>query len=282
MRESGVEVAPFLPVRFPSFTSKVNYRNHRKIIVIDGRIGYIGGMNIARRYVSTKWRDTMLRVKGGAVYALQRAFLVDWYFVDHSLITDRVYYPEVQSVNNCLAQVVTSGPMARYPEIMQGFVRIILAARRYIFIETPYFLPNEPILFALKTAALAGVDVRVMCPLYSDARFLDWASRSYLREIHEAGAKVYLYEPGFLHSKLLISDDSLVSCGSTNVDFRSLENNFEANVFIYDEGTALRLKKVFLDDQSQAVLLGDVPNRLHPKFYARLWESLTRLVSPLL
>lgn len=282
MRESGVEVAPFLPVRFPSFTSKVNYRNHRKIIVIDGRIGYIGGMNIARRYVSTKWRDTMLRVKGGAVYALQRAFLVDWYFVDHSLITDRVYYPEVQSVNNCLAQVVTSGPMARYPEIMQGFVRIILAARRYIFIETPYFLPNEPILFALKTAALAGVDVRLMCPLYSDARFLDWASRSYLREIHEAGAKVYLYEPGFLHSKLLISDDSLVSCGSTNVDFRSLENNFEANVFIYDEGTALRLKKVFLDDQSQAVLLGDVPNRLHPKFYARLWESLTRLVSPLL
>lgn len=282
MREAGVEVAPFLPVRFPSFTSKVNYRNHRKIIVIDGRIGYIGGMNIARRYVSTKWRDTMLRVQGGVVYALQRAFLVDWYFVDHTLITDRVYYPEVQNVNSCLAQVVTSGPMARYPEIMQGFVRIILAARRYIYIETPYFLPNEPILFALKTAALAGVDVRLMCPLYSDARFLDWASRSYLREIHEAGAKVYLYEPGFLHSKLLISDDSLVSCGSTNVDFRSLENNFEANVFVYDEGTALRLKKVFLDDQSQTVLLSDVPNRLHPQFYARLWESFTRLVSPLL
>ena len=287
MREAGVEVAPFLPVRFPSFTSKVNYRNHRKIIVIDGRIGYIGGMNIARRYVSTKWRDTMLRVQGGVVYALQRAFLVDWYFVDHSLITDREYYPPVSEELTAksqllISQVVTSGPIARYPEIMQGFVRIILAARRYIFIETPYFLPNEPILFALKTAALAGVDVRVMCPLYSDARFLDWASRSYLREISEAGAKVYLYEPGFLHSKLLISDDSLVSCGSTNVDFRSLENNFEANVFIYDEGTALRLKKVYLDDQSQSVLLSDVPNRLHPKFYARLCESFTRLVSPLL
>jgi cardiolipin synthase len=287
MREAGVEVVPFLPVHFPSFTSKVNYRNHRKIIVIDGRIGYIGGMNIARRYVSDKWRDTMLRVQGGVVYALQRAFLVDWYFVDHTLITDRIYYPPVSEEltaknHQLVAQVVTSGPMARYPEIMQGFVRIILAARRYIYIETPYFLPNEPILFALKTAALAGVDVRLMCPLYSDARFLDWASRSYLREIHEAGAKVYLYEPGFLHSKLLISDDSLVSCGSTNVDFRSLENNFEANVFVYDEGTALRLKKIFLDDQSQAVLLSDVPNRLHPKFYARLWESFTRLVSPLL
>ena len=287
MREAGVEVVPFLPVHFPSFTSKVNYRNHRKIIVIDGRIGYIGGMNIARRYVSDKWRDTMLRVQGGVVYALQRAFLVDWYFVDHTLITDRIYYPPVSEEltaknHQLVAQVVTSGPMARYPEIMQGFVRIILAARRYIYIETPYFLPNEPILFALKTAALAGVDVRLMCPLYSDARFLDWASRSYLREIHESGAKIYLYEPGFLHSKLLISDDSLVSCGSTNVDFRSLENNFEANVFVYDEGTALRLKKIFLDDQSQAVLLSDVPNRLHPKFYARLWESFTRLVSPLL
>ena len=287
MREAGVEVVPFLPVRFPSFTSKVNYRNHRKIIVIDGRVGYIGGMNFARRYVSQKWRDTMLRMQGGVVYALQRAFLVDWYFVDRSLITDRIYYPAVSEElaaksQQLIAQVVTSGPMARYPEIMQGFVRIILAARRYIYIETPYFLPNEPILFALKTAALAGVDVRVMCPLRSDAKFTDWSSRSYLREIYEAGARVYLYKPGFLHSKLLISDDSLVSCGSVNVDFRSLENNFEANVFVYDEGTALRLKKVFLDDQSQAVLLGDVPSRLHPKFFAHLWESFTRLVSPLL
>ena len=283
LREAGVEVVPFLPVRFPSFTSKVNYRNHRKIIVIDGRIGYIGGMNFARRYVSQKWRDTMFRLQGGVVYALQRAFLVDWYFVDHTLITDRIYYPTSQiSSKSGVAQIVTSGPLARYPEIMQGYVRIILAARRYIFIETPYFLPNEPILFALKTAALAGVDVRVMCPMSSDAHFIDWASRSYLREIYEAGARVYLYEPGFLHSKLLISDDSLVSCGSVNVDFRSLENNFEANVFVYDEGTALRLKKVYLDDQSHAVLLGDVPNRLHPKFYARLWESFTRLVSPLL
>ena len=276
LREAGVEVVPFLPVRFPSFTSKVNYRNHRKIIVIDGRIGYIGGMNFARRYVSQKWRDTMFRLQGGVVYALQRAFLVDWYFVDHTLITDRIYYPTSQiSSKSGVAQIVTSGPLARYPEIMQGYMRIILAARRY-------FLPNEPILFALKTAALAGVDVRVMCPMSSDAHFIDWASRSYLREIYEAGARVYLYEPGFLHSKLLISDDSLVSCGSVNVDFRSLENNFEANVFVYDEGTALRLKKVYLDDQSHAILLGDVPNRLHPKFYARLWESFTRLVSPLL
>lgn len=288
MRESGIEIAPYLPVRFPTFTSKANCRNHRKLIVIDGLVGYIGGMNIARRYAqgtgSQPWRDTMLRLTGGIVYALQRTFLIDWYFVDRTLITDRQYYPAFTApVGQApLAQIVTSGPLSQYPEIMQGYVRSILAARRYIYIETPYFLPNEPVLFALKTAAVAGVDVRILCPLRSDARFTDWASRSYLRELHEAGAKVYLYKTGFLHSKLMVVDDSLSTCGSTNVDFRSFENNFEANVFIYDESTALRLKKVFLDDQSQSVPLAQLPYRLHPRFFKRLWESFTRLVSPLL
>ena len=171
MREEGIEAVPFMPVRFPSFTSKVNYRNHRKIIVIDGQVGFIGGMNIALRYVKGSsgqpWRDTMLKVTGGAVNALQRAFLVDWYFVDRTLLSDRKYYPqrtddEEQLTNNCLVQVVTSGPVTPYPEIMQGFVRIITGARRYLYLETPYFLPNDPVLFALKTAALGGVDVRVI------------------------------------------------------------------------------------------------------------------------
>lgn len=288
MREEGIEVSAFLPVRFPSFTSKVNYRNHRKLIIIDGMVGYTGGMNIALRYVKgtgeQPWRDTMIRISGGAVYALQRAFLVDWYFVDRTLITNRIYYPLTTHhlPNNCLAQVVTSAPTNPYPEIMQGFVRVILAARRYVFIETPYFLPNEPVLFALKTAAMAGVDVRILCPRRSDARFTEWASRSYLREVYEAGVQVYLYEAGFLHSKVMVSDDSLTTCGSTNVDFRSFENNFEANAFIYDEGTALRMKNIFLKDQEQSVLLGDLPHRIHPKFMKRLWESLTRLLSPLL
>ena len=175
-----------------------------------------------------------------------------------------------------------SGPLSPYPEVMQGYIRAILAARRYVYIETPYFLPNEPILFALKTATLGGVDVRLLCPLHSDGHFSEWASRSYLRELHEAGAKVYLYESGFLHSKLLVSDDALSSCGSTNIDFRSFENNFEANVFLYDEGAALRLKKVFLDDQSQSIPLADLPRRLHPRFFKRLGESIIRLLSPLL
>ena len=297
MRRAGIEIVPFLPVRFPSFTSKANYRNHRKLIIIDGQTGYIGGMNIALRYVKGRgqqpWRDTMLRLTGGVVYGLQKAFLVDWYFVDRTLITNRRYYPPLSShlsplsshlspLTSLVAQVVTSGPITPYPEIMQGFVSAILAARRYLYIETPYFLPNEPVLFALKTAAVGGVDVRIICPKHSDARFTEWASRSYLRELHDAGAKIYLYHAGFLHSKLMICDDSLSTTGSTNVDFRSFENNFEANVFIYDQGTALRLKKIFMDDLSQSTPLSDMPNRLHPKFAQRLWESLTRLFSPLL
>lgn len=285
MREEGIEVAPYLPVRFPSFTSRANYRNHRKLIVIDGKVGYVGGMNIALRYV--KWRDTMLRVTGGAVYALQRAFLVDWYFVDRTLITDRSYYPALShddglGGNNCICQLVTSGPTSAFPEIMQGYVRVIMGARRYVYIETPYFLPNEPVLFALKTAALAGVDVRLLCPRDSDARFTEWASRSYLREVAQAGVKVYLYEPAFLHSKVMVSDDSLCICGSANIDFRSFENNFESSLFIYDEGTALRLKKVIQDDLRHAVSLEDVHEWMSPSWRARLCESFTRLFSPLL
>ena len=289
MREEGIEVVSFLPVRFPSFTSKVNYRNHRKIIVIDGTVGFIGGMNIALRYVkgtgTMPWRDTMLKVTGGAVYALQRAFLMDWYFVDRTLLSDRKYYPPMtgshQTVNNCLAQVVTSGPVTPYPEIMQGFVRVILGARRYLYLETPYFMPNDSILFALKTAALAGVDVRVLCPMYSDARFVEWASRSYLREVVEAGVQVSLYKAGFLHSKLMVCDDSITTCGSTNLDFRSFENNFEANIFFYDEGIALRMKKVFMNDLEQSVSLTEIPSRMHGSFLTRLWESVTRMLSPL-
>ena len=297
MREEGIEVVPFLPVRFPSFTSKVNYRNHRKLIIIDGRVGFIGGMNIALRYYNkgtSPWRDLMVRVEGTGVYALQRAFLIDWYFVDRTLISSRKYYPNVNdnvNVNarhstlnaqrSTLIQIVTSGPVSPYPEIMQGYVHAISSAKHTIMMETPYFLPTEPVLFALKMAALRGVDVRLIVPLRSDARFVEWASRSYLREVAEAGVRVWLYADGFLHSKFMVVDDSLCTCGSTNIDFRSFENNFESNIIIYDAAMASRFRDVFLSDQHHARQLSDVPERLHPPFLKRLLESLTRLLAPL-
>ena len=289
MREEGIEVAPFLPVRFPSFTSKVNYRNHRKMIVIDGRAGFIGGMNIALRYVkgtkSQPWRDTMLQITGSGVYSLQRAFLVDWYFVDRNLISNRKYYPhpsEESSHNESLLQIVTSGPDTPYPEIMQGYVRMILAAKKYIYIETPYFLPTDPVLFALKTAAAGGVDVRILVPLRSDTKFVEWAGRSYLREMVKAGVSVSYYKAGFLHSKMIVCDDAICSCGSTNVDFRSFENNFESNAFIYDTKVAIAMRDIFLEDTSQSLLFTDMPQRVKSNILKRLVESLVRLMSPLM
>ena len=181
-----------------------------------------------------------------------------------------------------MAQVVTSSPISEWPDIMQGYVRILLEAKRYVYIETPYFLPTEPVLFAMRTAALAGVDVRLMIPFHSDAKITEWATRSYFVETIKAGVKIYLYKAAFNHSKLLISDDSLSTCGSTNVDFRSFENNFESNIFFYHQGIALRLKKVFLDDQSHCVLLNSTVNLEHRHFLKRFTESVFRLISPML
>lgn len=288
MRDAGIDVHAFMPVRFPAFTSKVNYRNHRKLCVIDGKVGFIGGMNIAKRYVKgtgkQPWRDTHLRIEGGGVYALQRAFLIDWYFVDRTLITNRVYYPpvDIHINNSCLVQVVTSSPIAPWPDIMQGYVRILLQAQKYVYMETPYFLPTEPVLFAMRTAALAGVDIRLMIPRKADAKLVEWASRSYVMEAIEAGVKVYLYMGGFNHSKLLVSDDNLCTVGSTNIDFRSFENNFEANAFFYDEEMAQRIKAIYLKDESQSILVDDVSYFVKRPFMKRLFESIVRLLSPLL
>ncbi|MCI7359743.1 MAG: cardiolipin synthase [Prevotella sp.] len=291
MRTEGIDVHAFMPVKFPAFTSKVNYRNHRKLCVVDGRVGFIGGMNIADRYVRGQhgqpWRDTHTMVRGGAVYAIQRAFLVDWYFVDRTLVTDRRYYPVLDGAvsNDCLAQVVTSSPIARWPDIMQGYVRILLEAQEYVYMESPYFLPTDDVLLAMCTASLSGVDVRLMIPRQPDSRIVKWAMQSYLSEILEAGVKVYMYDGGFNHSKILVADDIVSTCGSTNVDFRSFENNFESNIFFYQREMALRMKALFVADMEQCTVMEAADSGARGgigRFLLRLWESLVRLLSPLL
>lgn len=290
MKKAGIDVCAFMPVKFPAFTSKVNYRNHRKVCVIDGIEGFTGGINIALRYVkgmrngTLPWRDTHMRLRGSIVYALQRAFLVDWYFVDRTLVTNRTYYPPMpwKISNDCLAQMVTSSPIAPWPDIMQGYVRILLEAKSYVYMESPYFLPTEPVLFAMRTAALAGVDVRLMVPRHSDSHLLEWASLSYVVETLAAGVKIKLYEGGFNHSKLLVADDEVSTCGSTNIDFRSFENNFESNVFFYDRQMALRIKELYMADEAQSVDFNDVDTLKHRPYLHRLTESLFRLLAPLL
>lgn len=290
MKKAGIDVCAFMPVKFPAFTSKVNYRNHRKVCIIDGIEGFTGGINIALRYVkgmrngTLPWRDTHMRLRGSIVYALQRAFLVDWYFVDRTLVTNRTYYPPMpwKISNDCLAQMVTSSPIAPWPDIMQGYVRILLEAKSYVYMESPYFLPTEPVLFAMRTAALAGVDVRLMVPRHSDSHLLEWASLSYVVETLAAGVKIKLYEGGFNHSKLLVADDEVSTCGSTNIDFRSFENNFESNVFFYDRQMALRIKELYMADEAQSVDFNDVDTLRHRPYLHRLTESLFRLLAPLL
>ena len=287
MREEGIEVHPFMPVRFPAFTSKVNYRNHRKIIVIDGKIGFVGGMNLALRYVKgekgEKWRDTHVKITGAAVYGLQRAFLVDWFYADRTLITNRKYYPDTAiKANNNLIQIVTSSPTNVWAELEQGYIKVLLSAKRYVYMETPYFLPTEPILFALRTAALSGVDVRLMVPFKMDSKLVQLASQSYLNQIIASGVKVLCYKNGFNHSKLLVSDDNVATIGSANIDFRSFENNFEANAFFYDKTMAERVKNIFFTDESQCIPLQNIKEINHNSFIYRLWESIVRLLSPLL
>ena len=285
MREAGIEVRGFLKVRFPRFTSKVNYRNHRKLVVVDGRIGFVGGMNLAERYLKGVpwgiWKDIMMQVEGKAVYGLQMAFLTDWYATDHSLITSSSYFPQMEDKGTSLMQVVTSDPVGEWKDIMQGLLIAITSAQKYVYIQSPYLLPTEPILLALKTAAAAGVDVRIMIPEKSDSRMVHWGTMSYLQELMEAGIKIYMYQKGFLHSKLIVCDDCLSSVGSTNMDFRSFEHNFEINAFMYDKTSALMLKDIFLSDQKDAKLLHLKEWRMRP-WSQKVKESVIRLFAPLL
>lgn len=281
----GIEVRSFLKVRFPQFTSKVNYRNHRKLAIIDGKVGFIGGMNIALRYLKGVpwgvWRDTHICLKGKAVYGIQTAFLTDWFAVDRTLLTSAQYFPKMDSVGTSVAQIVTSDPVGEWHDIMLGLVKAISCAQRYIYVETPYFLPTEQVMAAFQTAALSGVDVRLMIPKKADAFITHKGTMSYLDELMKSGVKVYFYRAGFLHSKLWVADDEWASVGSTNLDFRSFEHNFEANAFFYDEKTVCAMKEIFLEDMKKCMTLSQ---KIWDKrsFKNKIVESVVRLLAPLL
>ena len=198
------------------------------------------------------WRDTHILIEGKAVHGLQTAFLLDWYFVDRTLITASRYFPKIESCGSSLVQVVTSEPIGPWKEIMQGLTMAINGAKKYFYMQTPYFLPTEQVLAAMQTAALAGVDVRLMLPERADNRITHLGSHSYLADVMQAGVKVYFYKKGFLHSKLMVSDDMLSTVGSTNVDFRSFEHNFEVNAFMYDVKRLFEMKEIFLQDQRES------------------------------
>lgn len=285
MSNEGVEVQAFLKVAFRSLTYRVNYRNHRKILVVDGKVGFVGGMNIADRYVKGVsfgiWRDSHIKVEGKAVAGLQTSFIIDWHYARKEMLTDDIYYPELESIGDNMIQFATSGPIGQYKSIHMGVIHAIYNAKDYIYIQTPYFIPTDNLNTALQSAAKRGVDVRIMIPRKSDTTFVNVATRSFLQDMLDAGVSIYMFEPGFLHSKMLIIDHSLTITGSANMDVRSFEHNFEISAFIYCEETAQKANCIFEKDLQMCTLL-DAESWINRSKKDKLKESFVRLFSPLL
>lgn len=287
MRAAGIQIYPFLPVRFHRIADKANYRNHRKIIVIDGETGFVGGLNFADRYMNGLpgigiWRDTHLRVKGEAVTSLQIVFLIDWYFVRQELLLNKEdYMPYKKEDGNVIVQTVASGPDSDWASIQQAYFTLINTAKKYVFISTPYFMPGETTLNCIKAAAMGGIDVRILLPHKSDSWLTQWCSRSYVEELLEAGVKVYWYQKGINHSKVIVVDGMMASVGTANMDMRSFDENFEVNLIIYDRNVAKNLAASFVEDMKDSVEESIHKWKFRPK-RQKVRESVARLFAPLL
>lgn len=284
MRQAGIKLQSFFEIRFPYFTNKLNYRNHRKILVIDGKVGYLGGFNIADRYTKGLkwgyWRDTHIRFEGDGVAGLQTLFLTDWMYTSKKLHKTPRFFPVSQLHNNTCIQVVGSGPDMDWQPIMQTFCHAIHRAVKYIYIQTPYFLPNESINNALETAALGGIDVQVMIPYRSDARFVYEASLTYIAPLLKAGVKVFQYTGGFIHSKIMVVDDEVAIVGSANMDYRSFDQNFEVCAIIYDKKKGEELRRIFTDDLKKSRRI--LPDKWQRRpWWRKLIQSIARLFSPI-
>ena len=286
MKEAGVDTHPFFRVTFPQLANRINWRNHRKIVIIDNEVGYIGGMNIADRYVrgmddGSAWRDTHFRLRGDIVQSLIYSFAVDWYFLKKPSMNLPLDRPVNMLRNDCAMQLVTSGPVEVWNNLSLCFLRAISSARKSIFIQTPYFLPTDALLNALESAALSKIDVRVMIPAKSDSKLLQLASYSYVTRCLKVGIKVYLYQPGMLHAKAMTIDDTFATAGSTNFDFRSFENNFEGNLLIYDRDVNAHLRDIFFNDLARCRKLKYTEWCARP-LPQRMVESFVRLFAPIL
>jgi len=285
LEKAGIEAEPIMPVYFPKF-SKANYRDHRKIVVIDGRIGYVGGINVADRYVNKtgqkNWRDTHLKIEGNAVHSLQIAFLLNWYYASNEKLNfDKFLFPEIKTESNKCVQIAGSGPDSDWASIMQAFFVAINSATKRVWITSPYFIPNEPVLTAIKTAALSGIDVQIIFPYTADSKIVHYASMSYMKEVLEAGVKVHLYTNGFIHAKTLLVDDVFSSIGTANMDYRSFDQNYEINAMVYSESFANELATQFLIDVEQCVPL-QLSRWDQRPIRKRLLQSTARLLAPLL
>lgn len=284
MRHAGVETEAFFPAKI--FNFKINYRNHRKLAIIDGKIGYIGGFNIGDEYLGKDkkfgyWRDTHLIVKGSAVESMQTRFILDWnQAAKNDILYEDRYYQATHS-GNAGMQIVSSGPDQELEQIKNAYIKMIMEAKDYIYIQTPYFIPDASVRDALRIAALSGVDVKVMIPNKPDHPFVYWATLSYSGDLLEAGGEIYIYQNGFLHAKQIIVDGKIATVGTANIDVRSFRLNFEVNAFIYDNEITGELEEAFHNDIK---LSTQMTKKLYEKrsLGIRFKESIARLLSPVL
>lgn len=287
LKKAGIEFVYFLdPLAAPLKFLKFNYCNHRKIVVIDGHIGYTGGVNVGDEYLSggTKfdyWRDTHLRLEGDSVRMLQALFFVDWLNSTGELISDRKYFPLSSIKDGLPLQVAVSGPDSKWSSIHQLYFSMITNANRKIYIQSPYFIPDTSITKALETAALSGVEVHLMMTGNPDKQLPFWTAKTYFSSLLSAGVNIYLYQKGFLHSKVIIIDDLISTVGTCNMDIRSFHINYEVNTVIYDKNTTRGLKDQYLIDleHSKKVLKSDLKRH---GFFLRVRNSLSRLLAPLM
>ncbi len=284
---AGGEVEVFFPSRIPFINPRINYRNHRKLVIIDGKVGYVGGFNIGDEYLGLNkrfgyWRDTHLRIIGRAALAMQTRFILDWNQASRYKISyNNRYFPQHHFEGNAGIQIVTSGPDSEWEQIKNGYIKLITSAKKSIFIQTPYFVPDASLLDSLRIAALSGIDVRIMIPNKPDHMFVYWATFSYIGELLKAGARIFIYENGFIHAKTIVVDDELSSVGTANIDVRSFRLNFEVNAFIYDRLISKNLGDIFENDLhlSRELTIEEYQKRT---VKIRLKESVSRLLSPIL
>ncbi len=289
MEKDGIKTAEFFPALLRRLNLRVNYRNHRKIVVIDGRIGYVGGFNIGMEYVGLNekfgyWRDTHMRITGDAAARLEVRFILDWnYAAKENLFQDDRYFPPVAEYmeEQCKIQILSSGPDSSQQNIKANYIRMIHKAEKSIYIQTPYFIPDESMMDALLIAVYSGIDVNIMIPCKPDHPFVYWATYSYIGDLVMAGAKCYTYDNGFLHAKGIVVDERVMCYGTANMDIRSFALNFEVNAIVYDAKKAAQMAGIFKQDTA-------VSTQITKQFYAsrslwvRLKEQVCRLLSPVL
>lgn len=288
LRHAGVKIEAFSPVHFPFFSSRVNYRNHRKLLIVDGTTGYLGGVNIADRYYNggdfCTWRDAHIQITGEAVDHLQSSFLMDWQFITERSIEKRsdLYMAANKKVDDvCYMQIISSGPDSNWAGIMQSFLTAINQAQKTIKVVTPYFIPTESLLEALRIAALGGIDVKILIPEKSDSKFTHWCTLSYISELLDAGVKVYLFKKGFIHSKFMCIDNKFCLIGSANFDNRSFNHNFEIGAMIYNPDITAIFEEQFINDTVHSYLVN--PRSWNQRSRnCKIKEAVGRLLSPLL